>query len=408
MIKYIKSKYVMFFLLIPFFKPICFQYYSVLRLAENLFIIWKVLAAVVCCFLLVSYIWQTSQIPKLVILVGLFETSILISTLLIRGDITRALIDAVSIFSYTAIITLGIKYNGNAVLYVLSKVLGALVFVNMLSALIFQAGLPADLYTNPENPLYFMTIDNGSALFLTFSITIFAINNLYSYGAIRISGKILILCAVINAFLSRSATAVFTVLLICGALVFILRTDYSKHQRPGVLFAVYIVCFIYLITMQDNIVSEFILKNIFNRSANFTGRYYLWEAAINMIKIQPWLGYGRSVHDYISAWGGYFSSHNYVLETLLQGGIVAFTLFVIIIIYTIKKSLYSRSFKITTYIICSMFAVLIGALMEAEVHSVYIFGCISLCAGSWYLEKNQEKKYGKRYRLNSYHSGIQW
>ena len=96
------------------------------------------------------------------------------------------------------------------------------------------------MYTNPENPLYFMVIDNGSALFLTFCILIFAIDGLISYGTVRADGKILILCAVINALLSKSATAIFTVALICIALLFNRYTYSSKHQNPAILFAVYI------------------------------------------------------------------------------------------------------------------------------------------------------------------------
>ena len=392
MIKYIKSNYIMLFLLIPFFKPICFQYYSTLQGLENLFVGWKILSAAVCFVFVVSYMWSYSRLPKLVAFVSLFEICIVVSTLINRGDLMRALIDMVSIVSYTALLILGIEYNGSGIVHLLSRLLGVLLLINLLSVVLFPTGLPADLYTNPENPLYFMVIDNGSALFLSFSIAIFAIDGLISQGAVRLGGKILILCAILNGVLVKSATAIFTVALICIALLFILKSDFSKHQNPAILFLVYIGVFIYLITMQDNIVSEFILKNIFNRSANFTGRYFLWESAINMIKAQPWFGYGRSAQDYISAWGGYFSSHNYVLETLLQGGIVSLGFFILTVIFAIKKSLYTRHLKITAVLVFGLVTVLIAALMEATVHSVYIFGIISLCAGSYYLEVRQEKK----------------
>ena len=371
MIKYIKSNYIMLFLLIPFFKPICFQYYSALQGVENLFVGWKILSAAVCFVFVVSYMWSYSRLPKMVVLVFLFEICIVVSTLINRGDLMRALIDMVSIVSYTALLILGIKYNGSGIVHLLSRLLGILLLVNLLSVIFFPTGLPADLYTNPENPLYFMVIDNGSALFLIFSIAIFAIDGLISQGSVRLGGKISILCAILNAVLVKSATAIFTVVLLCIALLFILKSDFSKHQNPAILFLVYIGVFSYLITMQDNIVSEFILKNI---------------------KAQPWFGYGRSAQDYISAWGGYFSSHNYVLETLLQGGIISLGVFILTVVFAIKKSLYTRHLKITAELVFGMITVLIAALMEATVHSVYIFGIISLCAGSYYLEVKQEKK----------------
>lgn len=392
MTKLIKSNYLMALLLIPFFKPVCFQYFTVLQGVEMLFVVWKVLAAAVCFLLLFSYIWINSRLPKLILPVLLFETTIAISTILNQGDMARALIDGVSIVAYIVLLTLGLKYNGRGMMFLLSRILGVLVIVNLISVLCYPQGLPADLYTNSENPLYFMVIDNGSALFLVFSIMVFAVHNLLSYGALKVGGKILIMCALITAFLAGSATAVLSVALMVIALFFILVSDFSKRQNPIVLFVIYILVFLYLITMQDNIVSEFVLEKIFNRPANFTGRYYLWESAIQMIREHPWIGYGRSTQDYISAWGGYFSSHNYVLETLLQGGAAALAFFVLTVVYAVKKSLHTRHGRITACIVYGLITILIAALMEAAVHSVYIFGCISLCGGSRYLEKEQEQR----------------
>lgn len=392
MIKYIKNNYLLCFLLIPFFKPVCFQYYSALQGLETMFVVWKVLAALICLLLVVSYMWINSKLPKIIIPVLLFELIIMMSTVMNSGDLARATIDAVSIVSYTALFAMSLKYNGSGLMHLMGRILGILLIINLVSALIYPSGLPADMYTNMENPLYFMVVDNGSALFLLFSIVVFSVDGLLTYGRLKTGGKLLILCAVINAFLCSSATAVFTVLLICVALLFIFISDFSKHQNPVILFAIYIAVFFYLITMQDNVISEFVLEKIFGRSATFTGRYYLWESAINMIKARPWLGYGRSVQDYISAWGGYFSSHNYILETLLQGGVTALLFFIMTVVYALRKSLYTRHLKITACIVCGLMAVLIAALMEAAVHSVYIFGIISLCAGCWYLEKEREKR----------------
>ena len=381
----------MLVLLIPYFKPICFQYYSDLQLLEELFIIWKVLAAIICCFFFIIYMWEMAHIPKLLVFIVLFETSIMMSTILNKGNISRALIDAVSIIAYSVLITLCIKYNSRGFLQVLSNLLGILVLINLCSILLYPNGLPADLYTNQENPVYFMTIDNGTSLFVAFSIMIFVIKDLSFFGTLTLKGVIKVICTVVSAFLTKSATAILVVLLICIALIVIALTDYSKYQSAIVLSIVYVGCLIYLFTMQSNIVAEFVLEKILNRSSNFTGRYHLWKSAINMIKEKFWMGYGRSAHDYIAAWGGYFSSHNYILETLLQGGVIALSLFVATVVYALRKSAYSRNTRITACIVCTLFAILIGALMESDVHSVYIFGCVSICAGSWYIEHRQEK-----------------
>ena len=385
--RYLRSKCLFLFVFIPFFKPVCFQYYSSLQSIEQFFILWKVMAAGICLMVLAAYIWNVDRVPKLTVLVFLFECSIIVSTIYHQGELTRAAIDAVSIVSYTAFLALELKYNGRQSVHLMSSVMAVLLVLNLFSEIIFPGGMPADLYTNPENTLYFMVVDNGSALFLTFCIVLFVIDGMISYGRVKTAGKILIFFVVFSAVLSHSATAVITVILICAIIIFIIKSDFSEHQNSKVLFMIYVILFVYLITMQDNFISRFILQKIFQRSGDFTGRYYLWEQALNMIKEQPWLGYGRVAHDYIEAWGGYFSSHNYVLEMLLQGGVIALSIFICCVGYVIKKAGYTQHMKITCCLLFALFTALVASLMEATVHSVYVFGILVLCSSSYYLEK---------------------
>lgn len=131
--------------------------------------------------------------------------------------------------------------------------------------------------------------------------------------------------------------------------------------------------------MQNGMISQFITEELFNRSSNFSGRYVLWKTALGMIAKHPWIGYGRWAQDYIAAWGGYYSSHNYILELMLQGGIAATGQFLLLLIMSIKKCLLSRESKISNCLLFALLSILIAVLMEAEVHSVYIFGIIILC-----------------------------
>ena len=395
-IKFLDNDYILCFLLIPFFKPICFQYVSFLQWLDTVFVIWKVTAAAICYLLLLSFVLLKSKIPKLVVLVIVFETVITLSTLINQGNLFRVLIDAVSITAYVSLLVLGFMYNRARILWIMSRLLGILMMINLLSILCFPSGIPADLYTNAENPLFFMVIDNGSAFFLIYCIVFFVIEGLCSRGTLDAPRIIMILCGLLSAVLSHSATAITAVALMIAACFFIFYTDYLKRLNPIIPFALYAVFSVFLITLQNNAVFGFILENVFHRSPTITGRSDLWETAIAMIMKQPMLGYGRGFHDYIPAWGGYYSSHNYLLEILLQGGIIAFVLFIILIVYAVRKSLYTGRDKMTSCMIWGLLSILIAALMEAEVHSVYIFGCITLCVLSPYLEDKWKKKERKR------------
>lgn len=377
--KYIENRWILLFLLIPFFKPVYFQYNSGSMWVENLFVVWKIVSAAVILAMLFIYMWSYSVIPKITLFIFFFEASILLSTIYHQGYMQRAVIDGISMIAYAALLFLTIKYSCREMLKALDFLLTLLMLVNLASILIFPAGMPADFYINTENSLFFMTVDNGSALFLGFCSMIIIIDGMVNKK--KISGRrwLLLGLCLLSAVLSQSVTAVITMLVIIFLGIFVLVSDLSRLQNPRVFIAIYIALIIYLFSMQENVISDFIMTNLFHRTGNFTGRYVLWEAAFNMIRIHPWLGYGRIEHDYIVAWGGYFSSHNYILEILLQGGILALLLFVFIVAVAVGRLYRMRHCRISTCLTFFLITILIAAMMESAVHSVYIFGVIIFC-----------------------------
>lgn len=386
MSKYLKNKYFLLFLIVPFFKPLCLQYYSKLRIVEQIFVNWKIISALVGLVFLGLYIWNQSKVPKLVIQVGLFELSIIGITYYRQGYMNRALIDAVTIVAYTAILVLTIKYNCNGIIQLLSNLLSILMTINLFTMIVFPSGMRADLYYNTENPLYFMVVDNGSALFLLFCILLIMLDGMINKSNFTKKRKFLLIICVISAVLSRSATTIISVSVLVVALIFMYKSDLIKRCRPSVLFGLYALFFVYLVSMQNSGISKFVTEKIFHRSSNFSGRYVLWESALGMISKHPWIGYGRKVQDYIAAWGGYYSSHNYILELMLQGGMIATGQFLLLLVISIRKCLVSSRNKIANCLLFTLLAVLIAALMESAIHSVYIFGVIILCYSCQHLD----------------------
>lgn len=389
MTRYLKSKWFLYFLLIPFFKPICFQYYASLSFLETLFVAWKMVSAIFSGCLLALYAWNQGKMPKLIIGVFLFELSIVLSTLINHGYLSRALIDAISITTYVSVLCLAIKYNQAGLIYVLRTILVVLVVINFATILFFPEGLSADLYTNKGNPLYFMVVDNGSALFLIFSILLFYLDGFNRNGRIVGLNKLCMAVCLFSALFSKSATAIFSVMLLMVSIVLVEKSNLAELTKPKILLLIYLLGFGYLMSMQENALLQYILVHIFDRSTTFTGRYVLWEAALKMIELHPWIGYGKLERDYLLVWGGAASSHNLILEILLQGGLVALMLFVGIIIATARRINSKPLRKVTACLILTLLVVLIAALMESTVHSVYIFGTICFCYYGRLLEKKE-------------------
>lgn len=391
MSKYLKNKWFLLFLIIPFFKPVCFQYYSKLWIVEKIFVNWKIVSALVGIFFLGLYIWNKSQIPKVVIQVALFELTIVGITYYKHGDISRAMIDSVTLVAYTSIWVLAIKYNCHGIIRLLSNLLSTLMMINLFTMIIFPKGIHADLYYNVVNPLYFMVVDNGSVLFLIFCIVIFMLDGIINADCITGKKIILLIGCAVSAVLSRSATTIFCVFFLLLVIVLRYKSDLMEKCKPGIFFVLYVIFFIYLLSMQNGEIAQFVIEKIFHRSGNFSGRYVLWETALIMISRHPWIGYGRMAQDYIAAWGAHYSSHNYILELMLQGGIIATGQFIFLIFVSIKKCLLVPCDKITNCLEFSLLAVLIAVLMESTIHSVWIFGVIILCYNCQYLVAEAEK-----------------
>lgn len=95
---------------------------------------------------------------------------------------------------------------------------------------------------------------------------------------------------------------------------------------------------------------ETILVDIFHKPPDFSGRFEIWQPAIESALKRPWLGYGYSgfwtsseSHPIIigtwarSSGNVRFHSHNGFIDVILQIGFIGFSLFVFNFLATLKR-----------------------------------------------------------------------
>lgn len=84
--------------------------------------------------------------------------------------------------------------------------------------------------------------------------------------------------------------------------------------------------------------------------ASLTGRTFIWQAALELIRLEPWVGYGfgaggSALENYYSA-GAYgwrtFNVHNGFLQVLLDIGLIGFLIFFGALLYGLKKGFSAR------------------------------------------------------------------
>lgn len=384
---FFRNKGLLFFLLIPFFKPICFKYITKLLFIEKVFVAWKIVSAIIVLILFFAYVIKYFKIPKMIFYIFMFEFLIFISTIINNGYLDRALIDMVSVIAFCIIIYMGIQNNVINLFKSLSILCTILMFINLFSMILYPNGIPADLYTNKLNPIFFMTTDNGTGVFIITTMLFVVISNNIKKYHNRYIVELILSCCLLCAFFSGSTTS----MVICCFFTIYLGMFFRKNKKiafnPIILAISYLILSVMIISGITNVFMPFI-EGILHKSITFTGRNQLWKDALQLIKTKFWIGYGRINGDYISIWGGKYSSHNIFLELLLEGGAITFILFTLINYKAIKILKIYKNVRIANILAIGLFLIFIALMMEAFVHEVYLYGILIISCQMPKIKKN--------------------
>lgn len=376
--KFFKNEMVMFIMLLFFFKPICFQYFSNLQSIENFFIIGKVTVAIIIILHTFFLMYPKTKVNKLLIKIFLFEIWIVCITTYFKGAIFRSIIDFVSTITIMVLIIKLFRYDKIKLLKIFKRVLFFCVVCQLISEILWPNGMPGDLYKNNEyNPLYFMTLDNGTTNLVCLCISLILLNIIEKANKKQkvVVEYMQIMICILTALFSGSTTA-----LICSCLIVMFgilakNKKLKIFEKSSMIFVIYLII-TFIMFNENNIFSLFFAK--VTGKIGFTGRNYLWSNAIELIKNSFFVGYGIKNKGYLSVWNGYYSSHNIILEILLQGGIIALILWISCLLNCFSSMKKIGNLVIKRILIASIFVILIALMMEATVHSVYLFSIMAL------------------------------
>ena len=166
--------YVLTFLF--FFKTVCMQYFSSFSIVESIFIVGKIVASLLIFMRFFTKNYPILKISKYILATFAFEVAILVTRILYKGYTFRAVIDLVTIRSLTMFIIDEIKNNKKMFFNCFGNYMFFAVLLNLISEIMFPSGIQADLYKNSFNPLFFMTVDNGSACLVCLALTLIFFN----------------------------------------------------------------------------------------------------------------------------------------------------------------------------------------------------------------------------------------
>lgn len=198
-----------------------------------------------------------------------------------------------------------------------------------------------------------------------------------------------------------SATGVVSWFVMIMYLVFIYKRYLEKFLDIQKYYLVFIISQIGFVFLRIQKYFSYIIEVILKKSITFTGRTEIWDLSFRMIKRSPIFGYGVYEGNGLIWWNnGYYYSHNGILEVMLQGGVVALIVFIVLFIIAAVPLYKYRNHYVSGIISSGIFAVLIIMLAEAQITSIWLFGllCIATCVPQIIEQVENEKR--KDYKHN--------
>lgn len=292
------------------------------------------------------------------------------------------------------------RYNMQDNLKFITIVFALLIYVNAILLIMYPDGLWIDPdWEGRGNPARYLFGNYNQIGFVCLLGS--TAHALYTFATNKGRYSLLILLIVSIA----SVTFVGSMTSAIGLLLFFAYILFHKIIiRPKFFFGIFIIIyslfFIFIIWHGQSIdeislASQFI-EEVLSKDTTFSNRTDIWYNTVELIKEQPWIGYGLQSVEWNDTHIGGSGTHNLLLMLLLQGGVILCASFLGIVVYVVKHALKTPS-KITTLSIVALCVLLIMSLFE----TYYIAQTFLVLQFIYYSPLLVEKKEEEQQLINS-------
>ena len=348
-----KSYLLFLILLLPFLEPTLFSLSDI----NKIFFVWKAVSVIIISFLLIKRIYKLSKISLIIIF---YETIILFSTIINKGNIFDAAGDALAIIALCILIENGlIKFGKNRTLKPIILIFLIYSIINLIDVFINFDG-------KDVNNSFFLGMDNR---FIFYFLPMICFSIITEDGSKK-SRYLTITCFIISIFTIIYTWSVGALIGIIIYFIYFIILTYKKTKYKKNLFdfnkCFLIICLVNILLVVFKIQYLFsdIIINVLHKDLNLSGRTYLWNIGLKKFLQSPFIGYGINKEYLMSYLWGLNHYHNYFLNCLYQAGVIGFSIFVGMNIMTgnkIKKYNNSKNVKIIS---CTIIISLILSLVD--------------------------------------------
>lgn len=328
------KKYLTFFillLLLPHFEPTYFDAcYSKLDFLYNIARVASGLIVFLFC------VFKKGKISVFFLSFAVLEGWMFVVTILHKGILKGFLINIVSLLVLGAIVECFSGQMIKHLIHALLLLLEILIYTNFITILIFPNGLYA---TEWQSLNWLLGFRNGFIVYILLALCLSMIWKKHTGNSTRF--YFLLVVCILTLFRGGSATGLLT--LSVFILLYITKIYKAKWFHSYSITGVAIAAWFLLVMIRiQNLFAPFF--GLLGRNVTLTGRTYIWDTTIRMIMENPFIGYGKRSAEYraglVPKAYAAIDAHNYILEILFVGGIIALLLTAIFFAILLKK-LYS-------------------------------------------------------------------
>lgn len=288
----------------------------------------------------------------------------------------------------------GMKTNRDIFMKVVKGILLLFVILNFITLLFFPNGL----YTVDGNSLYwFLGFKNIHIRYIIPAIAIVVAEELRQKREKGSSTILLFLIGILSCVLAKSSTGIVG-MMVFGGLLWAdrirgkVKAKIWKAILNPVVIIVVILLLDYVILLGDaSFLSGLIIEN-FGKDITFTGRAYVWERCIELIKAQPFLGYGHiNSDDFFNLISVNIRAHphNYILGWIFYGGVFSLLMIILAYFVVIKKYFKNATSESRVYM-WAIISFLVMGITDVGLYSVLFHPMLLMCEES--VQKQRELK----------------
>lgn len=368
--KVFNNKFWVILFLFSFFKP---AYFSTIHSIDMFYDIFRIISAV---YIIAIYTFKKVKLSQYTKVLIFYRLYILIIVLLKGGDILTWFNRSSMIIFVCLIVEYNLAKNAKRTISALKDILSTLIFINLIT------WKPDGLYTNDVNgkKYCFLGLRTRIADSVFPAVCIAFIDSKFGKLKSNLKGWVVYIAAYITFLLEWVATAFLGINLL-GILFVSTKTKLMNRLHPGMLAGIALLANISIVFFRVQNLFAFIIVGILNKSLTLTGRTFIWDSAMEVIKNSIVVGYGETLNGTFAFYEWQFwQGHSQLIQTLHDGGIIGCILFVYLNWIVVKELMKYRNHNFTKMISATLFIIYI--MMITEIYGYYPYFYVLLTIGA--------------------------